>query len=1292
MLAPPLLILGGRDDEPMARRAEDLAAVDQVDLGVYVAQAQIDWLATEPERRERTLVGSLVFADVSGFTPLTERLARQGRVGAERLTEVLNDVFGRLLGAAGRHGGDLLKFGGDALLLLFRDDGHEGRAVAAAAAMQDELRHFRRLRTEAGVVSLQMSVGVASGPVQALLVGESHRELLAVGPVVSETARLEAAAAAGEVLMSAATAAALGPTALGAAKDDGVLLRSAPGVTLAGLSRRAHRVECDLCVPASIRPHLSGRSEGGEHRLAVLAFVQFKGSDDLLENAGPEVVAEELHRLIVAAQDACAAHGVSFLATDLDRNGGKLVLAAGAPVATPDDEDRMLFAAREIVSTPTRLTVRAGVNRGYAFAVDMGSPDRRTYAVMGDATNLAARVMGRAGPGQVLATAAVLDHVGTEFALEPVEPFMVKGKSAPVSAAVVGPPMGRRRRDQSAPFTGRADELVRLESALAAVRQGGGQIVEIIGEPGIGKTCLLDALIRRSEGRPVVEVVGGVYARNSPYFALRSAVRRLVGADPSAPPEVAEAALRGTVAQRAPQLVPWLPLVDVLVGLDLPATPEVDALDPRFRAVRLHAVAAELLDALLPEGTLVIVDDAQWVDEASAALLGYLMNGIAERPWLVCISRRDGEGGLRAPEATRSDVVSLGGIDEAASTALVAALVSNAGASLAPPVRAELVQRGGGNPMLLVELTGSVLSGGRVAELPDSVEGLLAARLDVLAPSDRAILRRAAVLGSRFPVEHLAAMADLPRSDVDAAVDRLHAFLRRGEGDRVAFGQPLLREVAYASLPFRLRRELHGRAASLIEQQDGGRLEWADLLSLHYSEADVPDAAWECAVLAGRRARASAAALDAAVFFERALVASRRLPNLAPDAVAAVWEELAEVAELGGRYELAASALGRARRLRSGDPIAVADLCGREGRLRERSGRAREALGWYTRGHRTLDGIESAIGEAGRSAERVRLELNLRYAGTRLRQGRPVAGVSVLEDVVRRAEDLGDRALLAHACYLLDWAYSDLGRPEAVRYRERALPIYEELGDHGGQANVLNNLGVAAYFEGRWEEALALYERSRQARQRAGDLVEMGTAANNIGEILSDQGHLERAEDEFREALDIWRPSAFHVGVGLATSNLGRAAARAGRFDEARHRLGDAVTLLSSVGAESLALEARARAVECLVLSGDPGAMDEAEDALRRAARLGGQGLLMAMLERLAGYALLQAGELEAALGRLRSALDRAERASAPFEVALTYEALARAVPGDPGFQRSAVEGLARLGVKMSPKVPLPSP
>jgi tetratricopeptide (TPR) repeat protein len=600
-------------------------------------------------------------------------------------------------------------------------------------------------------------------------------------------------------------------------------------------------------------------------------------------------------------------------------------------------------------------------------------------------------------------------------------------------------------------------------------------------------------------------------------------------------------------------------------------------------------------------------------------------------------------------------------------------------------VRAALVDRGSGNPLFLQELTSSVLEGRDIAELPDTVEGALAARVDVLPADDRALLRQAAVLGVRFWRAHLAVMSGVATAALDATLDRLAPFFADLGAEQMQFRQTLVRDVAYASLSFKRRRELHGRAGALVEEFAGDNpAAWADLLSLHYSAAHDHAKTWQYARLAAELARRNAAPLDAAALFQRALDAARHLQDVRDDEIVTVFEHLGEVAELGGRYDVAASAYAGARRLLAGRPLDLARLCAREGRLRERSDRAAEALRWFTRGRRVLD----TSAEASDDAERLRADLVLRYGGTRLRQGRALSSLPLLEEAVERADRLGDRALLAHAYYLLDWAHTELGNADAARYRDLALPIYEELGDHAGQANVLNNLGVNAYFEGRWDEALALYERSREARERAGDLVEMGTAANNVAEILSDQGHLERAESLFHEALSIWQPAAFHVGVGLATSNLGRAASRAGRFEEGATLLAAAVARLSEVGVESLAIEARAREAERLVLAGDPRAFDVAEEVAARAHRLGGHGVLLAMLDRLAGCALVQAGERTKGMALLDRSLERAVRAGAPFEIALTQDARARVDPSDAAAAADAAARFAALGVVSTPDVP----
>src|SRR3954465_4801808 len=194
-------------------------------LTAYLPRMAAEWELETPNARWRELDATCCFVDISGFTALSERLARRGRIGAEELTEVLNHVFGRMLGIAYDKGGSLLKFGGDALLLLFAGDDHAVLAAEAAVAMRAALREARTLPTSVGRWSLRMSPGIHSGNFQFFRVGESHRELIVAGPAASATTRMEHGADAGEIVVSEATAARLPNRATGSPKGDGLLLK-----------------------------------------------------------------------------------------------------------------------------------------------------------------------------------------------------------------------------------------------------------------------------------------------------------------------------------------------------------------------------------------------------------------------------------------------------------------------------------------------------------------------------------------------------------------------------------------------------------------------------------------------------------------------------------------------------------------------------------------------------------------------------------------------------------------------------------------------------------------------------------------------------------------------------------------------------------------------------------------------------------------------------------------------------------------------------------------------------------
>ena len=512
-------------------RAAGAAGEGGAGLSPYVSALHGEWLREERDQPWDEVPGTLVFADVSGFTPLAERLARRGKVGAEELTDTLNLVFTRLLEVAGRFGGDCLKFGGDALLIVV-----PGTAPRPARG--------RRRARDAGrpAASSVDRAPVPGSPSSASRWGctPARSTPSSSGPRTRSSCSWAPGSTAPSSSKERPPAARSSSTSRPRASSSPSTSRSkvpAPSCCDERRPRWWTRARPKrLAVPSTgspsrSAPHLDGARKDGEHRLASVAFVKYGGTDQLLEQHGPEAVAHALRSFIALVQASCRDHDVSFIGTDVDRDGGKVILASGMPSTSDDDEDRLLLAVQEIVavSVASPISVRAGMHRGRIFAVDLGSPSRRTFTVMGDAVNLAARVMGHAAWGTVVATDELLERRRTDFHLDPLAPFVVKGKSAPVQAQVVGEPRGRRDRDDlGTPLVGRSAEVAEIRAAFAGAHAGEGRIIELIGEPGIGKSKLVAAMLDARPRLGWLRVRGGSV---QPGHAVLRAPPRPAGVD-----------------------------------------------------------------------------------------------------------------------------------------------------------------------------------------------------------------------------------------------------------------------------------------------------------------------------------------------------------------------------------------------------------------------------------------------------------------------------------------------------------------------------------------------------------------------------------------------------------------------------------------------------------------------------------------------------------------------------------------------------------------------------------------
>jgi class 3 adenylate cyclase/tetratricopeptide (TPR) repeat protein len=1233
------------------------ATGDDAQLRPYVAELLVHWLTDTPTARHRAVEGTLAFVDISGFTRLTERLAANGKAGAEEMSGLLDATFAELLDVAYAYGASLVKWGGDAVLLLFTDDGHAARACTAAYDMNRLMRRVGRLRTSVGPVTLRMSVGVHSGRFDFFLAGSRHHELVVAGPGATVTATMEGIAEAGEIGLSPATAALLDAGLLGPEKGEAILLARSPHAAPAFDPRGRGPAAVDLgrCLPAVTREHLATGVLDGEHRQVAVGFVEFSGIDAVLERQGPGAAAAAVDHVITTCQESAERHLVTFWETDIGKDGGKVMLVAGAPTSAGADEDRMLAVAREVADAGGALSVRVGVNCGRVFSGGFGPAYRRTYSVKGDAVNLAARLMAKASSGEVLASADVLDRARTAYTTEPLEPFLVKGKVRPVHASRVGRAIGMRVGTASAqvPLAGREPELGVLVAALEDARHGRGRVVDLVGEPGIGKSRLVEELRVRAVDVTVVSAVCDEYHSSTPYAPFRQLLRELLGIDDDAEPKEAGAALLSVVQHDAPELEAWTPLLGAIVEADVPATAQTSAVDERFRRAQQERAACDLLARLLPGPSAVIVEDTHLSDEASRDLLERLAENAPTLPWLLVVTRRPGPRGLAVAEAPHARRVELAPLDESA----VASVLRGSADDSALPAHelASLASRAGGNPLFLLELLDAARAAGSTAGLPDSVEGLISAQVDRLPPAQRRVLRAASVLGVRVDPKLLAATMAADGQRLPAsALQELGDFLEPGETGQLRFRHTLVRDTAYEGLPYARRRTLHGLAADVIRSRAGARADdVADLLSLHFFNAGRYADAWAHSRTAGRRAQSVYAYAEAAEFYDRALACAQQLALPEPE-VALVAEALGDARYRLGEFARAATAYGRARKGLAGHGLDHVRLHHKTALVADRTGAYTQALRWLSRGRRLHDLVPPSA-----DSGRLRAEMSVEYATVRHWQGRQLDAIRWCRRAIEEAERVDAPDVMADALVWLDVCELTLGRPGDGAQAKRALEIWHRLGDRPwNEGRTLNELGIRAYFAGSWDDARRYYSQAKRAFERAGDLWTASVASGNEAEILSDQGRLQEAEPLLRDALRLWRASGAPSFVAFGSSQLGRLSARNGRYADGLTLLQAARDQYTADGEQVEIFETDARIAECHLLAGDGRrALDLADATLVRAAAMPGVAAQLPLLHRVRGLALGLLGDAPAAFAALDDSLATARRRDAQHEVAWTLHA-----------------------------------
>jgi adenylate cyclase len=1183
-------------------------------LAAYLPQDRRRALARGESLPDRAQ-GAVLFADISGFTALTEQLrnALGPRRGAEELTRRLNAVYDDLIAIVERHGGSVIGFAGDAITCWFgeRDDrrGTEderpptaARAVACGLALQAAIRPFANLIMPDGATAeLTLKIAVAAGEARRFVVGDpayGYLDALA-GAAVSRAAVGERLAAPGEVVVDEAVARSVGadlslsewrvdPDAAVGIDSRFAAVHAGKPVSLSPAPFDPPALDPTIWRPW-LHPAVYEREQAGrtpflaEFRPCAALFIRFDG----LDYAAPSAQ-ERLDAFARQVQAAAARYDGVLLHLIIGDKGSYLYLNFGALSAHEDNARRALKTALAVRQAAEQFEwlneLQIGLAQGMMWTGVYGAAARCAYSAFGDDVNLAARLMQTAAPGEILISGRVQQAVAADFAAEPRPPLTLKGKTEPLPVFAVTAERKQRaiRLQEPAyalPLVGRQTELQTIQAKLKLAQEGRAQIIGLVAEAGVGKSRLAAEAIRLARQNGFVGYGGACQSDGvaAPYLVWKPIWQAFFELDPEMPVRKQLRWLEGEIEDRAPARAAAMPLLNVLLELNIPENEFTQALEPKIRQSALHALLEDCLRSAAQEAPLLIVmEDLHWIDALSHDLLAELVKALADQPICFLLAYRptqqEASQTARLENLSQFTLIALSELSAAEAALAIRAKLSQlypARHETPPPeLIAALMERTQGNPFYLEELLNYLRDRGfdpydpaaldKIA-LPDTLHALILSRIDQLNEREKRILRAASVVGRLFRAHWLTGyypdLGTLPevKPSLDA-LDRLDITpLDRPEPElSYLFKHIVTHEATYESMPFAARAELHERLARYLESV------YADsppleALAFHYGRTD--NIAKQVAYLrkAGEAAQKNYANEAALDFY------GRLLPLLADgDEKQEIYARRGQTLELMGRWDEAEAdfraALELAQKDMSRTVAAQFDL----GRLSRLRGDYVQAVEWLTAAQALYELLADQEGLTRLFVER---------GMVLLRQGDYERARASLQQGLTLSRVTGDKPRMALALNNLGVAASDQGNYVAAQtLYEESLALRREIKDKAGICDSLNNLGIVAWYQADYGRAWAFHQESLAARRDIGDRWGIALSLNNLGLVALSQGNYATAGSLHEESLALRREIGDKPGISACLDTMGSVALAQGDYDAAQALYEECLVLDQEMG------------------------------------------------------------------------------------------------------------------------------
>lgn len=812
-----------------------------MDLRKFLPKTLFYFLSSNKDiKKPIYLKGTTIFADISGFTQISEALQKIGREGSEILTKTLNFYFNEIISIIYKNDGDIMRFAGDAITAYFEE---KEKAVKASKEIVNFFKENEIAKTPTGDFSIKIKIGIGSGVHTLIILGDEKLDYAFLGSPVDWAAEAEHQAEPGEILISQ--------------KCEN--LRDFEIFSF----KKEKEVEIEL-LKKFINPVLYEKISSGfsellnEHRKVAVMFLSFKG----LESYYDEKSLKRVNDFYIKVREKVEEYEGFLNKVDFGDKGSKFLITFGAPISHEDDPDRAVILSKEIeeISRKENLKVSIGINFGVIFSGIIGNEQRCEYTVMGDNVNLAARLMQFAKEGEIILSESISKQAKA-FSFEKIKEVQVKGKKEPVSIFKIS---SRKDEKKEEFFYGRKKEL---EEVLNSIKEGKNLFL-ISGEAGIGKTSFFNKIAENLKNYKIYYFKGQEIFKEIPYFSIKKQIKEIVEGENL---NIFEILKEKELEEFAFVLYDFLDIEHNFKRVEI---------EENTKKAVLQKEILILVNFL--KNKIICIDNFQWVDLESLKILKNLFENIEEKSNIFFIVGREIQGQFL--ELENSKAINLKQLSE---KEIYGFLCNFLKIKEIPEKSFKNLTRIGGNPLFLKEAVLNLIekkvierdekSGALIFdetkefELP-TIENLIISKLDKLPIEEQHTIKFLSVFGDTIPKGILGFLSGLNiKENVLKKLSEKKEFIFE-EKEYLIFNQNIERKTIYESLDFAQRKEIHKKVAdAYLKFLPEDYPERDSILSFHFIEAGAVEEGKNIIKRAGEKAYNSFAYSTSYNLFSRIL-------------------------------------------------------------------------------------------------------------------------------------------------------------------------------------------------------------------------------------------------------------------------------------------------------------------------------------------------------------------------------------------------------------------------------------